>query len=449
MKTNPLVTVYITNHNYGKFIKKAIDSVLSQTYQNFELIIIDDGSTDNSKKIINKYKNNSKVKIIYQVNKGLTISNNLAIRTSLGKYVMRLDADDWLDSHALEILSSSLEKNKNVGLVFPDYYEVNFNGDIKKLVRRHNFDKVKLYDQPAHGACTMIRKDFILNIGGYNEKINRQDGYDLWVRFVEKYKVKNINLPLFYYRKHAGSLTTNENRILKTRSQIVKEAIKRKKISLKKALAIIPVRGIEINPDTIVLKKLKSKPLINWIIDSCLKSRDIEKVLVATSDKKTINYLKKKYKNKILIYKRDKKLGQFNFDLEKTIIQSIKFAKRKKINFDYVFQLSFRSPFINIKDIETSINIMEIFGTDEVIGVRSETDRFYQHNGSSLEVLNDSSNLRLEREEIYRETGGLRLIKSDFYKKGKKKKQTGHTILNLKSSHNIKNDFDWKLAKII
>ena len=131
LKNSPLVTVYITNHNYGKYIKKALDSVLSQTFKNFELIIIDDGSTDNSKKIINKYKNNSKVKIIYQVNKGLTVSNNLAIRASLGKYVMRLDADDWLDSHAIEILFNTLEKNKKLGMVFPDYYEVDSKGNTK------------------------------------------------------------------------------------------------------------------------------------------------------------------------------------------------------------------------------------------------------------------------------------------------------------------------------
>ena len=111
MKSKPLVTIYITNHNYGKFVKKAINSVLSQTYKNFELIIIDDGSTDNSKKIINKYKNNSKIKIFYQANKGLTVSNNLAIRASQGKYIMRLDADDWLDTHAIEILSNILENS--------------------------------------------------------------------------------------------------------------------------------------------------------------------------------------------------------------------------------------------------------------------------------------------------------------------------------------------------
>ena len=75
-----LVTVYITNHNYGKYINKAIKSVLGQTLKNFELIIIDDGSKDDSRKIIDKYKNNKKVLTVFQKNKGLIVSNNLALR---------------------------------------------------------------------------------------------------------------------------------------------------------------------------------------------------------------------------------------------------------------------------------------------------------------------------------------------------------------------------------
>lgn len=75
-----LVTVYITNYNYAAFIAQSIDSVLNQTLQHFELLIIDDGSTDNSKEIIENYRNNPKIHIIYQQNKGLNITNNIAMR---------------------------------------------------------------------------------------------------------------------------------------------------------------------------------------------------------------------------------------------------------------------------------------------------------------------------------------------------------------------------------
>ena len=103
-KTNPLITVYITNYNYGNFIRKAINSVRNQTFKNFELIIIDDGSIDKSIEIIKEFEGKKNIKIIFQKNKGLVISNNLALRLSKAKYIMRHDSADWLDTHALEIM---------------------------------------------------------------------------------------------------------------------------------------------------------------------------------------------------------------------------------------------------------------------------------------------------------------------------------------------------------
>ena len=219
---NCKVTVYITNHNYGKFLNKSINSVLDQTFQNFELIIIDDGSTDNSKEIIAQYENHPKISVIFQKQKGLNISNNVAIRLARGEYIIRLDADDWLEKNALNILSKYLDKNKDRVLVFPDYYEVNDEGLIFKRIKRHNFNKVTLLDQPAHGACTMIRKKYLQEVGMYDENFSCQDGYDIWIRLTYKYKVGNINKPLFYYRKHGNNLTNNNSKILNTRLLITK-----------------------------------------------------------------------------------------------------------------------------------------------------------------------------------------------------------------------------------
>src|SRR5688500_2839903 len=122
---SPLVTIYITNYNYGKFIRKSIESALEQTLHDFELIIIDDGSTDNSKEIIEEYRSNPKVTIVYQKNKGLNITNNIAMRLAKGKYIMRLDADDFLEPSAIEVMSARLEADDSLGLIFPDYYYVN------------------------------------------------------------------------------------------------------------------------------------------------------------------------------------------------------------------------------------------------------------------------------------------------------------------------------------
>ena len=192
MNNSPLITVYITNHNYGKYIDQAINSILEQSFQNFEIIIIDDGSTDNSKSIIQQYENKSNIKVIYQNNKGLTISNNIAIKLAQGEFIIRLDADDYFTKDALKLMVREFE-NENLGMVFGDWYLVDENGDILGVEQRHNFQKeVTLYDQPAHGACTMFRKDCLIKLGGYDETITRQDGYELWLRFIEQFEVGNI-----------------------------------------------------------------------------------------------------------------------------------------------------------------------------------------------------------------------------------------------------------------
>jgi len=448
LKNNPLITVYITNHNYGKYIKKAIDSVLGQTYKNFELIIIDDGSTDNSKSIIKRYLNKKKIIFIFQKKKGLTVSNNIALRLSKGKYIIRLDADDWLDFNALQIMSNYLEKYPKVALVFPDYYEVDKKGNLLNLVRRHNFKKVKLLDKPAHGACTMIRKECIQKIGGYNEKFDRQDGYYIWFKFIQRYEVKNINLPLFYYRQHSLSLTRNEKKIFRTRADIIK-ATSFRFSSKKKALAILPVRGRDINVHNIFLKKLRGKPLGCWIIDVLLKSEKISKILVTSPDSRIINYLKKKYKNKILLLRRDSRLAGINVAINETINKSIKYALNKKIKFNYVFHLNYRIPFLTTDDLNSFVYLMEFFKTDEVLGVKLENDRFYKHNGNSLLLLNKDSDLKLERDEVYRGVAGVRLFKKNIFKKENKNIIKGHFVLDQRSSHVINTDLDWKIATVI
>jgi len=114
-----IVSVYIVNRNYGRYIEKSIESVLKQTFKQWELIIIDDGSKDNSKQIIEKYKILPRVTVVYQENKGLNVSNNVALRLANGQYIMRVDADDYLDENALSIMFQKMETKPELALVFP------------------------------------------------------------------------------------------------------------------------------------------------------------------------------------------------------------------------------------------------------------------------------------------------------------------------------------------
>ena len=252
----PKITVYITNYNYGKYIKKAIESVLIQSETDNEIIIIDDGSNDNSKSIIETYRNHENIKIVMQQNKGLTVSNNLALKLSRGKYIMRLDADDYLTENALKNLAEVLDRKTNVGMVFGDYYLIDEQNNILEHFQRHDFNNdVELLDQPAHGACTMFRTRCLKQLGGYDESISRQDGYELWLRFIEKYEVSNISVPIFYYRQHGKNLTSKEDALLDTRTEILSNHLKKKGGSQPKGIAILPIRGTTFDNRSFTLLK--------------------------------------------------------------------------------------------------------------------------------------------------------------------------------------------------
>ena len=108
-----LISIIIPTYNYAEYIQKAIDSVLAQTYKNCEIIVVDDGSTDNTQEIIeNKYKN--KVRYYYQENKGAPAARNKGIKKSKGEYLSFLDADDYLTESSIENRLTVLEQNKSI-----------------------------------------------------------------------------------------------------------------------------------------------------------------------------------------------------------------------------------------------------------------------------------------------------------------------------------------------
>ena len=116
------VTVYITSHNYGKYLQDAIESVLRQTIDCWELLLFNDDSTDNTQSIIDLYKGDERIRIFNTDGIGLSRVANLALEYSGGEYIIRLDADDVFDENILLVLSNCLDRDSDVALVFPDYF---------------------------------------------------------------------------------------------------------------------------------------------------------------------------------------------------------------------------------------------------------------------------------------------------------------------------------------
>ena len=443
---SPLISVYITNYNYARFLKKAIDSVLLQSFHDYELLIIDDGSTDDSKNIIEGYASNPKIKIIYQHNKGLNVTNNIAIRAASGKYIIRLDADDHLVSNALEQMSGKLEANHELGMIFPNYYYIDEKDQVIGEEIRHDFDnnKVSLLDQPAHGACTMIRTDFLNEIGGYDESFNCQDGYELWIKFTQRYKVTNLKKPLFYYRKHGANLTSNEEMILQTRAKINQKYINKLQTN-NNTLAIIPIRG---GDKDLAFQTINGVNILTAKINMLLRSTYIEKIIVSSPDSRIEKYITAyKTKKNVLFHFRNETKARINDNLNATIFDISNKFDNKVANLAII---TLEYPLIRREHIDDAINTMALFGTDSIISVRPDNAIFYQHHGDGLHpILNRDKFTKLEREALFKQLGGITVVRKVAFDESKQMLcgKVGHVVIDQKAGLGLFSNIDFEIIR--
>lgn len=438
------VTVYITAHNYAAYLEQSIQSVLTQTFSDWELIIIDDGSTDHTPDILNLHCNNNKIRILsHPVNQGLTKSANVAIREATGRYVMRLDADDYLDPHALLVMVTTLDANPGVGLVYPDYYHVDENGVVMEMIRRKQLHtEAKVLDLPAHGACTMFRKSCIDALGGYNESIRCQDGYDFWIRLIDQYPVLNVNLPLFYYRKHSVSLTTNQAVILNTRRYIKNLFIEKKYVNTPyHVLAIIPARS---HPDY-PRRLFDGAPLIDRTLESVLASSMISKSVVVSEDQNLRAYCRN---YGVETMGRPAELADANTPLDPTIQLVVAFQRSIGFQPDVVLVLPPNAPFRRTDHIEEAITTLRIFNTDSVVSVTEAKGNFYQHREYGMSPLFQNRLLRCEQEALYRENGAVFASKSTCITPTSFLGTTvGHIVMPLSESWQIDSEYEFNLCE--
>lgn len=448
----PKVTVYTPTYNCARFLEKAIDSVLNQTYQDFELLIIDDGSSDNTLEILQKYQNNPKIKIIKnKKNIGFVRSAIKAINLAKGEYIMRLDADDYLDENALMIMVNILEKHPEIGLVYPDYFHIDEKGNIIDYFRKKKLgEEAGLMDLPANGGCTLMRKSCYKAIGGYRDDIRMQDKYDLWLKFLEKFKAHNVNLPLFYYRRHENNISNKTKKILKTRRYIKEKFIKeRVKRIPQKILAIIPTRSkFFVYPD-FPTKKLAGKPLIYYPISAVKNTPYIKKAIFITEDE---NLAKEAEKYGIKSLLRPKELAAPGIGLEPTINYVLnQLEKKEKYIPDIVVLLYITSPLINSEHIKEAINTLMIYNADSVISVKEDKKFHHTHGKYGLEPLYQKRLLRHEKDLLFEETGSLIVTKRRFVTKNSLLgKKISHILLSDDEAIDIDNKFQfWLVGQIL
>ena len=231
-KITPKVSVIMSVYNGEKYLHEAVESILNQTFKDFEFIIINDGSTDKTGDILESYADERMV-IINQDKTGLTRALNSGLSLARGEYFARMDADDVSLPERLEQQLAFLDKNTDVALVGCNFYEIDDSGNIvaKKEVTLEN-EEIKwqlLFHNCFGHSTTVFRKECFSAVGGYNENIVYSQDYDLWLRISQRYNVGNLGEFLHKWRlnKSKGISMVKSQEQYKSASTISDRAVQK------------------------------------------------------------------------------------------------------------------------------------------------------------------------------------------------------------------------------
>ena len=255
------ISVIMSVYNGEKFVRKCIESILNQTFTRFEFIIIDDGSTDNTKNIIKEYEKKDEriILIENETNQGLTKNLNKALSIAKGEYIARMDADDISTKDRLQTEYEYLKKHKEITVVscIGQYIDENDNLEEVKYMPESNEEIVAMMHKvnPILHPGVMFRKKKIEEIGNYDERYKVVQDYNLWFRCMkEGYKFYNIQKILLYFRRDKSYNKRKSKKYRKVDIKVRIEGYRLNKISLYKRIYIIIPIMLYILPSSFIDK---------------------------------------------------------------------------------------------------------------------------------------------------------------------------------------------------
>ncbi len=230
----PTVSVVIATFNRAQYVKEAIQSVLDQTYQDFEIVLVDDGSTDNTCEVVDKF-DNSKIRYIFQKNSGVCIAYNTGIRNSRGRLIAFLDDDDLWLPRKLELQIKASESSPQAGVIYSDIF--NFGNSDPSIPETH-FQPLKW--PPPRGkvldkliercfpqtSTLLIKREVFDQIGLFDENLPNCQDYDMLIRIATKFDFEVVTLPLAKYRIHPTQISKNSESVLSCHIYFLNKAIR-------------------------------------------------------------------------------------------------------------------------------------------------------------------------------------------------------------------------------
>lgn len=223
-----LVSVIVPVYNREKLVKEAVSSILAQTYKNLEIILINDGSTDQSLEVLKQFEteNPDQIKVIDQKNQGQIAARNNGIRASSGEYIAFLDSDDLWLPEKLELQIPLF--GPEVGLVYSSVELIDDHGKSKGFDHinpglQGNIFPELLVKNRMTGGTVVVRKDVLDEVGLFDPQFKAAENWDLWLRICKKYEARAINKPLVKYRVHDDNMSKNSILMLDSKRQIMEK----------------------------------------------------------------------------------------------------------------------------------------------------------------------------------------------------------------------------------
>ncbi len=225
----PRISLVTTVYNRSPFLAQTLESILAQTYRNFELLIWDDGSTDNSVEIAQHYARiDPRVHVIaFPKNQGLSVSLRAAIAATSGQYLGWVDSDDLLAPTALEATVAVLVQSPHIGLVYTNYNLIDEQGrdcGLGKLCRTP-YSKEQLLVDFMTFHFRLIRRTVYDQVGGLDDSLEVSEDYNLCLKLSEVTEVQHPDQTLYYYRRHSNNITRDRLNTLHWTQQVIRSAL--------------------------------------------------------------------------------------------------------------------------------------------------------------------------------------------------------------------------------
>lgn len=224
----PRVSVIIPTYNRASLLPRALESVFNQTFRDFELIVVDDGSTDATPDVLKRF--NGKIKYIRQENQGTAAARNRGIQESQGEYIAFLDSDDYWVPEKLEEQVKVLDAHKNIGIVYARMPIINEKGERVGTkpagVSGKNFKELIEYWGDLPNSTVMTRRECFDKAGLFDTSLETMQDIDMWLRIARFYELYEIeNKVLAYYYRHDNQITRNRLKVYRGRVAIFKKIL--------------------------------------------------------------------------------------------------------------------------------------------------------------------------------------------------------------------------------